>query len=210
PSRRPARTSTARPTCSWRSWAWTRWISCRRWRPSCPTTWMRSTRTPATCPRPGPRPAIRTLPSRPVLTRRALSLPAPDLPAPTRPMPGRPAPATRPKLAACQTLTRHHRVPDRRRAMPPGETPAGREVRLQKALAAAGVGSRRACEEMIADGRVTVDGTVATLGDKVDPTTAVIHVDGERVVTNPDLVYLAFNKPRGVVSTMEDEQGRRA
>lgn len=94
--------------------------------------------------------------------------------------------------------------------MPPGETPAGREVRLQKALAAAGVGSRRACEEMIADGRVTVDGTVATLGDKVDPTTAVIHVDGERVVTNPDLVYLAFNKPRGVVSTMEDEQGRRA
>ena len=93
--------------------------------------------------------------------------------------------------------------------MPPGE-PTGREVRLQKALAAAGVGSRRACEEMIADRRVKVDGVVATLGDKVDPATAVIHVDGERVVTNPDLLYLAFNKPRGVVSTMDDEQGRRA
>lgn len=83
-------------------------------------------------------------------------------------------------------------------------------ARLQKVLAAAGVGSRRACEEMIADGRVTVDGAVAELGDKVDPAAAVIHVDGERVVTDPDLVYLAFNKPRGVVSTMDDEQGRAA
>src|SRR5690606_10936867 len=97
----------------------------------------------------------------------------------------------------------------RRPTVPPGE-PTGREVRLQKALAAAGAGSRRACEEVIPDRRVTVDGVVATLGDKVDPAAAVIHVDGERVVTNPDLVYLAFNKPRGVVSTMDDEQGRRA
>lgn len=87
---------------------------------------------------------------------------------------------------------------------------SGETTRLQKVLAAAGVGSRRASEEMIADGRVTVDGAVATLGDRVDPATAVIHVDGERVVTNPDLVYLAFNKPRGVVSTMDDEHGRRA
>jgi 23S rRNA pseudouridine2605 synthase len=82
--------------------------------------------------------------------------------------------------------------------------------RLQKVLAAAGVGSRRACEDLIAAGRVTVDDRVATLGDKVDPAAAVIHVDGERVVTDPALVYLALNKPRGVVSTMDDERGRAA
>ena len=92
----------------------------------------------------------------------------------------------------------------------PRDDPTLGETRLQKVLASAGVGSRRACEEMIADGRVTVDGAVATLGDKVDPATAVIHVDGERVVTDPDVVYLAFNQPRGVVSTMDDEWGRSA
>jgi 23S rRNA pseudouridine2605 synthase len=89
--------------------------------------------------------------------------------------------------------------------MPPDEP-----TRLQKVLAAAGVGSRRACEELIAEARVTVDGVVATLGDRVDPATAVIHVDGRRVVTDPRMVYLAFNKPRGVVSTMDDERGRRS
>lgn len=91
------------------------------------------------------------------------------------------------------------------------ESPAGPEgVRLQKVLAGAGVGSRRACEEMIADGRVTVAGRPARLGQRIDPAEAVIHVDGERIVTDPRLVYLAFNKPRGVVSTMDDEQGRTA
>lgn len=82
--------------------------------------------------------------------------------------------------------------------------------RLQKVLAAAGVGSRRACEELIFQGRVTVDGRVARIGDKVDPETAEIYVDGERVITNRNLVYLAMNKPRGVVSTMADEKGRAA
>jgi 23S rRNA pseudouridine2605 synthase len=82
--------------------------------------------------------------------------------------------------------------------------------RLQKVLAAAGIGSRRACEELIAAGRVTVDGRVASLGDKVDAHEAAIAVDGERVATNPKLVYLAMNKPRGVVSTMADERGRAA
>jgi 23S rRNA pseudouridine2605 synthase len=82
--------------------------------------------------------------------------------------------------------------------------------RLQKVLAAAGVGSRRACEELIAVGRVRVDGRVARLGDKVDPAVAEIHVDGERVVANARLVYLAMNKPRGVVATMADERGRAA
>jgi 23S rRNA pseudouridine2605 synthase len=82
--------------------------------------------------------------------------------------------------------------------------------RLQKVLAAAGIGSRRACEELIAAGRVTVDGKRATLGDKVDAESAEIHVDGERVITNTKLVYIAMNKPRSVVSTMADERGRDA
>jgi len=85
--------------------------------------------------------------------------------------------------------------------------PAG--IRLQKVLASAGVGSRRACEELIAAGRVTVDGQVAELGRRVDPATAVIHVDGDRVVVRDDLVYLALNKPRGVLSAMSDSRGRR-
>jgi 23S rRNA pseudouridine2605 synthase len=81
--------------------------------------------------------------------------------------------------------------------------------RVQKVLAAAGLGSRRACEELIAEGRVTVDGAIATLGDRVDPATAVIHVDGDRVVVRDDLVYFALNKPRGVLSAMSDSRGRR-
>ncbi|MEV0727035.1 MULTISPECIES: pseudouridine synthase [Micromonospora] len=80
--------------------------------------------------------------------------------------------------------------------------------RLQKVLAAAGVGSRRACEDLIFRRRVTVNGRVAQLGDKVDPATAVIHVDGERLQANNRLVYVAMNKPRGVVTTMADEKGR--
>jgi 23S rRNA pseudouridine2605 synthase len=82
--------------------------------------------------------------------------------------------------------------------------------RLQKILASAGVASRRVCEELIAAGRVTVDGRRATLGDKAEPDTAVIHVDGERIVTDTSRVYLAMNKPKGVVSTMDDERGRTA
>jgi 23S rRNA pseudouridine2605 synthase len=83
-------------------------------------------------------------------------------------------------------------------------------VRLQKVLAAAGVGSRRACEAMIAAGRVEVDGKVVrTMGLRVDPTNAVIKVDGMRITTQESgLVHLALNKPRGVVSTMSDPEGR--
>jgi 23S rRNA pseudouridine2605 synthase len=83
-------------------------------------------------------------------------------------------------------------------------------VRLQKVLAAAGVGSRRACEELIAAGRVEVDGRVITeQGLRVNPATAVIRVDGLRVPTEQSgLVYFALNKPAGVVSTMQDRQGR--
>ncbi len=91
-----------------------------------------------------------------------------------------------------------------------GPTGADAEgVRLQKVLAQAGVGSRRACEELIERGRVSVNGAVVRVqGMRVDPRTAVIHVDGERVPTSQDHVYLAFNKPEGVVSTMSDPEGR--
>jgi 23S rRNA pseudouridine2605 synthase len=82
-------------------------------------------------------------------------------------------------------------------------------IRLQKVLAGAGIGSRRACEELIAAGRVTVGGVVAELGARVDPDTAVIHVDGDRIVVRDDLVYFALNKPRGVLSAMSDDRGRR-
>lgn len=82
-------------------------------------------------------------------------------------------------------------------------------VRLQKLLAGAGVGSRRACEELIASGRVEVDGQVVTeLGVRVDPLRQTVHVDGERVNLDESRVYLAFNKPLGVVTTMSDELGR--
>jgi 23S rRNA pseudouridine2605 synthase len=82
-------------------------------------------------------------------------------------------------------------------------------IRLQKVLAAAGVGSRRACEELIAAGRVSVDGrTVREMGLRVDPATAVVRVDGARVNVRDDLVYLALNKPRGMLSAMSDDRGR--
>ncbi|GAB3496438.1 pseudouridine synthase [Amycolatopsis cihanbeyliensis] len=82
-------------------------------------------------------------------------------------------------------------------------------VRLQKVLARAGVASRRAAEDLIAQGRVSVDGEVVReRGRRIDPDSAVLHVDGTRVVLRADQVYLALNKPRGVHSTMTDEQGR--
>jgi 23S rRNA pseudouridine2605 synthase len=85
----------------------------------------------------------------------------------------------------------------------------GAGIRLQKVLAAAGVGPRRICEELIAAGRVSVNGHVVDrMGTRVDPATAVIHVDGARINVREDLVYLALNKPRGVLSAMSDSRGR--
>ena len=82
-------------------------------------------------------------------------------------------------------------------------------IRLQKVMASAGVASRRVCEEMIAEGRVEVDGQVVTeLGVRVDPKSAVLHVDGLRIQLDENMVYMVFNKPKGVVSTMEDPDGR--
>jgi 23S rRNA pseudouridine2605 synthase len=83
-------------------------------------------------------------------------------------------------------------------------------IRLQKLLAQSGVASRRKCEELMLDGLVEVDGEVVTrLGTKVDPRTAVIRVDGRRLPPVSAHVYLVLNKPRGVVSTMSDPEGRR-
>ncbi len=82
-------------------------------------------------------------------------------------------------------------------------------VRLQRVLAAAGLGSRRACEQLIEEGRVEVDGKkVVVQGMRVDPKKAVIKVDGLRIASAPDHVYLVLNKPKGVVSTMSDPEGR--
>jgi 23S rRNA pseudouridine2605 synthase len=82
-------------------------------------------------------------------------------------------------------------------------------IRLQKVLAAAGVGSRRACEELIAAGRVEVDGVVVReLGRRVDPERAVIRLDGSRVAVGSRTVHLALNKPVGVLSAMSDARGR--
>lgn len=80
--------------------------------------------------------------------------------------------------------------------------------RLQKVLARAGIGSRRVCEDLIAEGRVAVDGEVAVLGRRVDPATDRITLDGVPVVTRTDLAHYLLNKPRGVVTTASDPQGR--
>ncbi|MBK8446452.1 MAG: rRNA pseudouridine synthase [Micropruina sp.] len=82
-------------------------------------------------------------------------------------------------------------------------------IRLQKVLAAAGIGSRRHCEQLIEDGLVEVNGrVVAEQGRRVDPLTDVIRVDGARIPPPRRHTYLMFHKPRGVVSTMDDPQGR--
>ncbi|MHB8826051.1 MAG: pseudouridine synthase [Acidimicrobiales bacterium] len=80
--------------------------------------------------------------------------------------------------------------------------------RLQKTLARAGYGSRRACEDLIREGRVTIDGRVAELGNRVDPTRQLISVDGKMAPTAPSAVYFLLNKPAGVVTTAFDPQGR--
>jgi 23S rRNA pseudouridine2605 synthase len=81
-------------------------------------------------------------------------------------------------------------------------------MRVQRALARAGIASRRAAETLIEDGVVRVDGEVATLGSKVDPDSQVITVRGKRVTQKPKR-WIAFHKPLGVVTTAKDEEGRR-
>lgn len=92
-------------------------------------------------------------------------------------------------------------APAPRREQPEGE-------RLQKVLARVGFGSRRLCEELVADGRVTVNGTLAELGRRVDVETDQVEVDGVPVGVLPGLVYYLLNKPSGVVTTASDPSGR--
>jgi pseudouridine synthase len=81
--------------------------------------------------------------------------------------------------------------------------------RVQRALARAGFGSRRACEELIVAGRVEVNGKVAALGDRVDPERDAVRVDGRGISVDPGLRYLALHKPRGVTTTMRDAHAER-
>lgn len=81
--------------------------------------------------------------------------------------------------------------------------------RLQKILSARGIASRRKAEEMIVQGRVTCNGTVANLGDSADPEKDVILVDGVPLPSQGEYVYIMLNKPRGFVTTLSDEKGRK-
>lgn len=81
--------------------------------------------------------------------------------------------------------------------------------RLQKILASRGIASRRKAEELIAQGRVTRNGTVAQLGDSADPDIDEILLDGKPLPSREALVYIMLNKPRGFVTTLSDEKGRR-
>jgi len=80
--------------------------------------------------------------------------------------------------------------------------------RLQKVMAAAGLGSRRTCEDLIAAGRVTVNGDVARLGRRIDQEADLVAVDGVPVGVRSDLVHYLLNKPAGVITTADDPQGR--
>ncbi|MEN9753191.1 MAG: hypothetical protein RL670_882 [Actinomycetota bacterium] len=91
----------------------------------------------------------------------------------------------------------------------PSEREAAEGVRLQKALANAGVASRRVCENLIVAGKVRVNGKVVTeLGSRINPSIDSVSVSGRPVQLDPEKVYLALNKPAGVVSTLADEHGR--
>jgi 23S rRNA pseudouridine2605 synthase len=81
--------------------------------------------------------------------------------------------------------------------------------RLQRTLARAGFGSRRACEALIAAGRVAIDGRTATLGDRVDPERQSVTVDGARISVDPGLRYFALHKPVGVTTTLSDPHADR-
>jgi 23S rRNA pseudouridine2605 synthase len=83
-------------------------------------------------------------------------------------------------------------------------------MRIQRALARAGVASRRKAEELVAAGRVTVNGKVAVIGQPVDPSTDAIMVDGKRIAAQPAVpTWIVFNKPLGVMSTKSDPEGRK-
>ncbi len=104
---------------------------------------------------------------------------------------------------------RHQHVEGEEEQQGPKRLPWGEGERLQKVLAKAGVASRRVAEELIEQGRIEVDGVVVReQGLRIDPDTAVVRVDGVRIVVRDEQVYLALNKPKGFQSTMSDEFNR--
>jgi len=86
---------------------------------------------------------------------------------------------------------------------------ADNKVRLQKFMADNGIASRRKSEELIIKGSVKVNGRVAQLGDKIDPKRDTVHVSGRKVVNVRKKIYIMLHKPRGFVTTMSDEMGRK-
>src|SRR6266436_3578360 len=193
-SRRPARTPRRARSCSRRrgtsssASGWPGCRPCRSWRRSCPITWTTNWTWVMT---------------RPGRNRQ-----------PGRPSPGRPSPGQHnlsaadlaKARAAAASLGPGFDDDDWHDAEVAGErdslsdVPGG--VRLQKVLAAAGVGSRRYCEELIGAGRVEVDGEIVRrFGARVDPQRQIIRVDGRRIPASEDLVYLALNKPAGGLTT---------
>ncbi len=132
-------------------------------------------------------------------------------------MTGRGRPTSRQRRRSDFTPPRAVRLrDDEGRERPGADSAPGADVhaatgeRLQKVLARAGFGSRRACEALIAQGRVSVDGTLVTeQGVRVDPDRQAIHVDGRRLQLDTSKLTLALNKPRKVVSAMSDPEGRR-
>lgn len=120
-------------------------------------------------------------------------------PKPKAPAPSEPA---KPRPARGGAETRAVDRPERRLEQ------AGEPVRLQRLLASAGFGSRREVEALLRDGRVSVDGEIAQLGDRARPGVDDIRLDGERVLSDRP-AYWIVNKPRGVVTTVRDEAGRR-
>ena len=123
----------------------------------------------------------------------------PTAPKPTGPKPAAPRPRNDRKRARKQ----------RHLAASPRSAPAPGGERVQKILASAGLGSRRACEDLIRAGQVTINGQVATLGARADPARDSIKVAGKRVwVSSQQHRYLLLNKPRGFVTTVRDPEGR--
>lgn len=89
------------------------------------------------------------------------------------------------------------------------QKPDREKVRLQKYIADCGFSSRRAAEKRIETGHVTVDGKIAHVGDSIIPGSVIVEIDGRRIAQSAEHKYIMLNKPRGVVTTMSDERGRR-